>query len=153
GEGRRQRVHAVGGAVGSEAVRIVAPRPALAGRIVRAQLLALTLQAGIQRVPACMPQARLVHAGWEEKLDAHGAGDVWGRSGKWSIIPALPRAPFTPSRARSMAVSTVPTEPSATSTTAGTATVPHWIGGRTVAGRGVRLPVYNPATGRVMREV
>jgi malonate-semialdehyde dehydrogenase (acetylating)/methylmalonate-semialdehyde dehydrogenase len=31
--------------------------------------------------------------------------------------------------------------------------IPHWIGGRTVNGAGVRLPVYNPATGAIAREV
>ena len=37
---------------------------------------------------------------------------------------------------------------------AGTAeVVPHWIGGRAVGGGGARLPVFNPATGAVTREV
>ena len=37
---------------------------------------------------------------------------------------------------------------------AGTAAVvPHWISGRAVAGSGARLPVFNPATGAVSREV
>jgi malonate-semialdehyde dehydrogenase (acetylating)/methylmalonate-semialdehyde dehydrogenase len=32
-------------------------------------------------------------------------------------------------------------------------TVPHWIGGRTLIGSGPRLPVFNPATGSIAREV
>jgi malonate-semialdehyde dehydrogenase (acetylating) / methylmalonate-semialdehyde dehydrogenase len=32
-------------------------------------------------------------------------------------------------------------------------TVPHWIGGRAVAGAGARLPVFDPATGAVTRQV
>jgi malonate-semialdehyde dehydrogenase (acetylating) / methylmalonate-semialdehyde dehydrogenase len=31
--------------------------------------------------------------------------------------------------------------------------VPHWIGGQALAGSGARLPVFNPATGAVVREV
>ena len=31
--------------------------------------------------------------------------------------------------------------------------IPHWIGGRTVTGGGARLPVFNPATGAIAREV
>ena len=33
------------------------------------------------------------------------------------------------------------------------ATVPHWIGGRAVPGGGARLPVFDPATGAVTRQV
>ena len=31
--------------------------------------------------------------------------------------------------------------------------IPHWIGGRAVAGTGARLPVFDPATGAIAREV
>jgi len=45
-------------------------------------------------------------------------------------------------------------EPVATSSTPTTEIISHWIGGRRVPGRsGRRGPVYNPATGRVAREV
>ncbi len=53
-----------------------------------------------------------------------------------------------------MAASKLPNEISDATLPAGaTAIVPHWIGGRAVAGTGARLPVFDPATGIVMREV
>jgi malonate-semialdehyde dehydrogenase (acetylating)/methylmalonate-semialdehyde dehydrogenase len=53
-----------------------------------------------------------------------------------------------------MAASKLPHEISDATLPAGaTAVVPHWIGGRAVAGAGARLPVFDPATGIVMREV
>src|SRR6476646_1914569 len=53
-----------------------------------------------------------------------------------------------------MAVATFPPELNATAARAGTAeVVPHWIGGRAVGGGGARLPVFNPATGAITREV
>ncbi|MBS0578980.1 MAG: CoA-acylating methylmalonate-semialdehyde dehydrogenase [Proteobacteria bacterium] len=53
-----------------------------------------------------------------------------------------------------MAVSKLPNEISDAILPAGAAgIVPHWIGGRTVTGKGSRLPVFDPATGAVMREV
>ena len=58
------------------------------------------------------------------------------------------------SRARSMAASKLPNEISDATLPAGAAAVvTHWIGGRAVAGSGARLPVFDPATGTVMREV
>jgi malonate-semialdehyde dehydrogenase (acetylating)/methylmalonate-semialdehyde dehydrogenase len=53
-----------------------------------------------------------------------------------------------------MAVAKFPPELSSATPHAGTAAViPHWIGGRPVAGGGPRLPVFNPATGAIAREV
>ena len=53
-----------------------------------------------------------------------------------------------------MAVAKFPPELSSAPPHAGTAAViPHWIGGRPVAGGGPRLPVFNPATGAIAREV
>ena len=53
-----------------------------------------------------------------------------------------------------MAVSTLssPT-PAAASRPDSLDTVPHWIGGQPVSGTGTRLPVFNPTTGAVAREV
>jgi malonate-semialdehyde dehydrogenase (acetylating)/methylmalonate-semialdehyde dehydrogenase len=53
-----------------------------------------------------------------------------------------------------MAVAKFPAELSSSTPRAGTAEPEsHWIGGRTVTGTGARLPVFNPATGAVTREV
>jgi malonate-semialdehyde dehydrogenase (acetylating)/methylmalonate-semialdehyde dehydrogenase len=53
-----------------------------------------------------------------------------------------------------MAVAKFPPESSSATARPDTATViPHWIGGRTVTGSGARLPVFNPASGTIMREV
>src|SRR5277367_4982593 len=53
-----------------------------------------------------------------------------------------------------MAVAKFPPELSSASPRADAAElVPHFIGGRTVAGTGTRLPVFNPATGAIAREV
>ncbi len=53
-----------------------------------------------------------------------------------------------------MAASKLPHEIAhATSPATAAAIVPHWIGGRAVAGGGARLPVFDPATGVSTREV
>jgi malonate-semialdehyde dehydrogenase (acetylating) / methylmalonate-semialdehyde dehydrogenase len=53
-----------------------------------------------------------------------------------------------------MVVSTLPARGTgAAAAPAGAATVPHWIGGRTVSGSGPRLEVFDPATGAVARHV
>ena len=53
-----------------------------------------------------------------------------------------------------MAASKLPDEITDATVPAGASgIVPHWIGGRAVAGSGARLPVFDPATGIVMREV
>ena len=53
-----------------------------------------------------------------------------------------------------MAASKLPHEITAATLPAGAAgIVPHWIAGRAVAGSGARLPVFDPATGIIMREV
>jgi len=53
-----------------------------------------------------------------------------------------------------MAVAKFPPELSSASPHAATAeVVPHFIGGRAVVGTGTRLPVFNPATGAIAREV
>ncbi len=53
-----------------------------------------------------------------------------------------------------MAASKLPNEiADATLPAGGPAIVPHWIGGRAVPGAGAHLPVFDPATGAVMREV
>jgi malonate-semialdehyde dehydrogenase (acetylating) / methylmalonate-semialdehyde dehydrogenase len=55
---------------------------------------------------------------------------------------------------RFMAVAKFPPEPSSAAARADAVElIPHWIGGRTVNGAGARLPVYNPATGAIAREV
>jgi malonate-semialdehyde dehydrogenase (acetylating) / methylmalonate-semialdehyde dehydrogenase len=51
-----------------------------------------------------------------------------------------------------MAVSTLPSRPPGAAPAA-IDTVPHWIGGRGVAGTGPQLEVFNPATGQVARRV
>jgi malonate-semialdehyde dehydrogenase (acetylating)/methylmalonate-semialdehyde dehydrogenase len=51
-----------------------------------------------------------------------------------------------------MAVSTL-THPAAPPRSGAAEVVAHWIGGAPVAGSGPRLPVFNPATGAVSREV
>jgi len=53
-----------------------------------------------------------------------------------------------------MAVSTFPPSiPAATEVSAPAELVQHWIGGRPASGAGARLPVFNPATGVVARQV
>ncbi|HUA88892.1 MAG TPA: CoA-acylating methylmalonate-semialdehyde dehydrogenase [Steroidobacteraceae bacterium] len=52
-----------------------------------------------------------------------------------------------------MAVAKFPPELSSAHPQAAAALIPHWIGGAAVTGTGTRLPVYNPATGQVVREV
>ena len=53
-----------------------------------------------------------------------------------------------------MAASKLPNEITDAALPAGAAAIiPHWIGGRAVPGSGPRLPVFDPATGIVMREV
>jgi malonate-semialdehyde dehydrogenase (acetylating)/methylmalonate-semialdehyde dehydrogenase len=53
-----------------------------------------------------------------------------------------------------MAVAKFPPERSSAAPQSGIAElIPHWIGGRTVAGTGPRLPVFDPATGAIAREV
>jgi malonate-semialdehyde dehydrogenase (acetylating) / methylmalonate-semialdehyde dehydrogenase len=54
-----------------------------------------------------------------------------------------------------MAVSTLPTRPAGEAERgAGPIdSMPHWIGGRAVSGTGAQLEVFNPATGRVARQV
>jgi len=62
-------------------------------------------------------------------------------------LPAAARISF-------MAVAKFPPELSSAAPRAVAAeTVPHWIGGRALIGGGARLPVFNPATGAVAREV
>jgi malonate-semialdehyde dehydrogenase (acetylating)/methylmalonate-semialdehyde dehydrogenase len=59
-----------------------------------------------------------------------------------------------PARISFMAVAKFPPELSSAAPRAVAAeTVPHWIGGRALIGGGARLPVFNPATGAVAREV
>ena len=53
---------------------------------------------------------------------------------------------------RSMAVAPL-SQPSSTPRSGAVESVGHWIGGRAVAGSGARLPVLNPATGVLLREV
>jgi malonate-semialdehyde dehydrogenase (acetylating)/methylmalonate-semialdehyde dehydrogenase len=52
-----------------------------------------------------------------------------------------------------MSVSRLPNQISDAAPAAAAATVPHWIGGRAVVGTGTRLPVFDPATGAITREV
>ena len=53
-----------------------------------------------------------------------------------------------------MAVSTFPpVTPAAAPVSAAAELVQHWIGGRAASGAGARLPVFNPATGAVARQV
>jgi malonate-semialdehyde dehydrogenase (acetylating) / methylmalonate-semialdehyde dehydrogenase len=55
---------------------------------------------------------------------------------------------------RRMAVAKFPPEPSSTAPRTTTAElIPHWIGGEPLSGSGERLPVFNPATGAMTREV
>src|SRR4029077_10149875 len=75
---------------------------------------------------------------------------VCGALAKWSMICAR----YRPSRTTPMAVAKFPPEHSSAAPHSGTAElIPHWIGARTVAGTGPRLPVFDPATGAIAREV
>ena len=52
-----------------------------------------------------------------------------------------------------MAVSTFAPPPAAAAVSAPAELVQHWIGGRPASGAGARLPLFNPATGAVTRQV
>src|SRR5579862_8093009 len=61
------------------------------------------------------------------------------------------RAQAAPASGHAMAVSRLPPQLTPAASEAGL--VPHWIGGRAVAGGGARLPLMNPASGRQRGEV
>src|SRR2546421_12976907 len=52
-----------------------------------------------------------------------------------------------------MAVSTFAPPPAAAAVSAPAELVQHWTGGRPTSGAGARLPLFNPATGAVTRQV
>ena len=152
GERRRQPVHAVGRAVGGVAAR---------DSCVRTSGDPTTSSARSWRHSRNRRAFSARHPAWraapgrpasETKAAWPWRARVCGALAKWSMIGALPQRPRATEPP--MAVANLSPELNTQPPRADTADlVPHWIGGRTVAGGGARLPVFNPATGAITREV